>query len=488
MPRQQRAGDDQALDLARALVDLGDLGVAVVALGRELLRVAVAAEDLDRLAGPAPRDARRRTAWPARPRPCAGGRPPSAARRARSAPAPPRSRSACRRASAGSPGSAPIGLPNVRRSLRVGRCARSSAACAMPVAWAAMPMRPPSSVESAMRMPRAGLAEPLGRRVLEGRSAVDEEFRPSLSSSRVAREARRAAAHDEGAECRLRPSRAKTMNVWACEPLVIHCFVPVMRPSRGARAQRAGVGARARTRSARRRRARGPGPAAAPAARPARRCRGRGSAASRARVHGDGHADAGVARARAPRARARRLRKSAPAPPCSCGHADAHQPELAERRRRPRAGSGARGPTPRACGATSSSAKRARERADVALLVGQRVPGSSEARPRAAAARWAELAAARSAARAPRASASAATRRRRTIRRRPRRLEAHDLPALLARDARELGVGVDRDRVADGAQHRQVGLASPSRRRRRPGRCPRARRARASPPPCPRGR
>ena len=37
-------------------------------------------------------------------------------------------------------------------------------------------------------------------------------------------------------------------------------------------------------------------------------------------------------------------------------------------------------------------------------------------------------------------------------------LEAHDLPALLARDAAQLGVGVDDDRVADGPQHRQVGL------------------------------
>src|SRR3954466_2928743 len=54
---QERTCDDQALDLARALVDLGDLGVAVVALGREVLGVAVAAEDLDRLTGPVARDA-----------------------------------------------------------------------------------------------------------------------------------------------------------------------------------------------------------------------------------------------------------------------------------------------------------------------------------------------------------------------------------------------------------------------------------------------
>src|SRR4051812_37859280 len=55
---KQGAGDHEPLDLGRALVDLGDLGVAVVALGRELLGVAVAAEDLDRLAGLAAGDPR----------------------------------------------------------------------------------------------------------------------------------------------------------------------------------------------------------------------------------------------------------------------------------------------------------------------------------------------------------------------------------------------------------------------------------------------
>src|SRR5205814_4660021 len=44
------ARDHEPLDLARPLVDLRDLRVAVVALDRELLRVPVAAEDLDRLA------------------------------------------------------------------------------------------------------------------------------------------------------------------------------------------------------------------------------------------------------------------------------------------------------------------------------------------------------------------------------------------------------------------------------------------------------
>src|SRR5262249_37256482 len=56
---ENRPGDHEPLDLARALVDLGDLGVAVVALDRELLRVAVAAEDLDRLPGLAARHLRR---------------------------------------------------------------------------------------------------------------------------------------------------------------------------------------------------------------------------------------------------------------------------------------------------------------------------------------------------------------------------------------------------------------------------------------------
>src|SRR5439155_998814 len=50
-----RAGDHEPLDLARSLVDLGDLRVAVIPLDGELLRVAVATEDLDRLSGLAAR-------------------------------------------------------------------------------------------------------------------------------------------------------------------------------------------------------------------------------------------------------------------------------------------------------------------------------------------------------------------------------------------------------------------------------------------------
>ena len=50
-PTLQRAGDHEALDLVRALVDLGDLRVAHHALDRVLVDVAVAAEHLDRLDG-----------------------------------------------------------------------------------------------------------------------------------------------------------------------------------------------------------------------------------------------------------------------------------------------------------------------------------------------------------------------------------------------------------------------------------------------------
>src|SRR5258707_9639237 len=48
--RQHLLGDDELHDLARALVDLGDLRVALVALSREVLEVSVAAEALHAVA------------------------------------------------------------------------------------------------------------------------------------------------------------------------------------------------------------------------------------------------------------------------------------------------------------------------------------------------------------------------------------------------------------------------------------------------------
>ena len=138
---ENRACDHEALDLARALVDLGDLGVAVVALDRELLRVAVAAEDLDRLARLPPAPSPTRTASPSRPPRCAARRAASARRLDRRAGAPHRSRSPCRRASTGSPGSPRSAFRTARRSSAYARRA-SYAACAIPTACAAMPIRP----------------------------------------------------------------------------------------------------------------------------------------------------------------------------------------------------------------------------------------------------------------------------------------------------------------------------------------------------------
>src|SRR5689334_2400516 len=51
LPRVQLPRDHDPLDLARPLVDLGDLRLAEEALDRVLLHVAVAAEDLHRLVG-----------------------------------------------------------------------------------------------------------------------------------------------------------------------------------------------------------------------------------------------------------------------------------------------------------------------------------------------------------------------------------------------------------------------------------------------------
>src|SRR5437762_10012473 len=56
---EDAAGNHETLDLARPLIDLGDLRVAVVALHGKLLGVAVAAEDLDRLRGLPPGHLRR---------------------------------------------------------------------------------------------------------------------------------------------------------------------------------------------------------------------------------------------------------------------------------------------------------------------------------------------------------------------------------------------------------------------------------------------
>ena len=129
----------------------------------------------------------------------------------------------------------PIGAPKARRSWAYA-AARSSAAWAMPTAWAAIPIRPASSVERAMRMPGAASPSSSPGVRSRARSAVEDEFRPIFSSSRVARKpvAPRRTTKADG-----RPpaaaSRAKTTKTWACEPLVIHCLLPVISPSSAAR-------------------------------------------------------------------------------------------------------------------------------------------------------------------------------------------------------------------------------------------------------------
>ena len=69
------------------------------------------------------------------------------------------------------------------------------------------------------------------------RSAVEEEFSPIFSSSRVTAKPG-APARTTNAPMPV-SARAKTMNVAACDPLVIHCFVPVSRPSESARVRSA---------------------------------------------------------------------------------------------------------------------------------------------------------------------------------------------------------------------------------------------------------
>src|SRR5215469_15529253 len=50
-PAEQLSRDDDVLDLGCAFVDLGDLGVAVITLGRKLFGEPIAAEDLNALGG-----------------------------------------------------------------------------------------------------------------------------------------------------------------------------------------------------------------------------------------------------------------------------------------------------------------------------------------------------------------------------------------------------------------------------------------------------
>src|SRR6187397_399509 len=113
----------------------------------------------------------------------------------------------------------------------------------MPTAWAAIPMRPPSSVAIATTKPLRSswsIRSPSTRALSRRRSAVEDECSPSFSSSRVTSTC---SASSRKAETPRAPSvsgsvRAKRRNVEAWLPFVHHCFVPLIRqalsPSRTA--------------------------------------------------------------------------------------------------------------------------------------------------------------------------------------------------------------------------------------------------------------
>ena len=223
-----------------------------------------------------------------------------------------------------------------------------------------MPMRPPSSVASAIRMPPPGAPSSSPGVSSNDRSAVEEEFRPIFSSSRVTAKPG-APERTTSAVGPCSASRAKTRNVAACEPLVIHCLAPVIRPS----ATRLRIAP-----------ASDPEPdsvsANAPISSPGRQRRhqpldllgravGEQRQRARARVHGDGHADAGVG--------ARELlehehvgEEVGPRAAVLLGHADPHQAEPSQLAEQLDAGTCARGPRRRreARSARRRSARRGR--------------------------------------------------------------------------------------------------------------------------------
>ena len=200
---------------------------------------------------------------------------------------------------------------------------------------------------------------------------------------------------------------------------------------------------------------------------------------ARARVDGDRDAEAGV--------RARELLEDEAVAEevgaraaVRLGDADAHEAELAEVRRGPPCGKRCSRSQAAACGRDLLVGEAPGERADLALVVGELV----EAHRRSAGRRvgGTRAPARRRAALRPAVPTSAASEDRGAgLEPPPERLEAQDLPALLARDAREHRVGVDRDGMADRAQHRQVGLGVRVRPRRGEVDALARRRARASP-------
>ena len=257
----------------------------------------------------------------------------------------------------------------------------------------------------------------------KARSAVEDEFSPSFSSSRVTAKPSAPGAPRRTGVMRS-PSRAKTRNVDACEPLVIHCLAPVMRPSASACASRSrpepepGLGQRERAELLAPAASAGPCPVGAV---------GEQRQRARARVHRDRHADAGVGArellehehvGEEVRARAAVL----------LGHADAHQPELAELGEDLAREVVLAVPRGRVRG---DPARRRSARASERISCCSSVSSCRLMRAH----RWSAAARAEPPTAAPPPSAAAPPRSRR-----PEAVEAQDLPALLARDPRELRV------------------------------------------------
>src|SRR5262245_30002008 len=134
-----------------------------------------------------------------------------------------------------------IGLPNCRRSSAYAR-AVSYAACAMPSACAAIPIRPPSSVDIATENPFPSSCRSRSRPTCApsiARSTVEDELRPSFASSRVTRAGspRRLPAETPFGPGVSGSVRATSSTVPPKPPFVIHCFEPVIdQPSPSAAA------------------------------------------------------------------------------------------------------------------------------------------------------------------------------------------------------------------------------------------------------------
>ena len=137
-----------------------------------------------------------------------------------------------------------IGPPNAIRwpaySTAVSRAAR-----AMPQAWAAMMMRPASSVERATFMPSPSTPSRVSAPISKpsnASSTVEEVWRPSFGISRPT--VKPSPGPTRKHETPLGPSppvRAKRMKTSAMPPLVIHCLLPLTDqppPSRGRAAVR----------------------------------------------------------------------------------------------------------------------------------------------------------------------------------------------------------------------------------------------------------